>query len=199
MEKFTTFKSTCVPLQIENVDTDQIIPARYLKAITKEGFGNNLFRDWRYDKNNNPVKDFVLNNPAYSGTILVAGRNFGSGSSREHAAWAIRGYGFKAVVSSFFADIFKNNALNNGVLPVQVTEAFLAKLFKHIQSDSGTEVEVNLEKQEIKILLTGETEKFEINTYKKKCLINGYDDIDYLLSIKDKIEFFEKNRTIAYD
>ncbi len=198
-EKFVTFKSTCVPLQIENVDTDQIIPARYLKAITKEGFGDNLFRDWRYDRNNNPVKDFVLNNPAYSGTILVAGRNFGSGSSREHAAWAVRGYGFKAVVSSFFADIFKNNALNNGLLPVQVTEAFLAKLFKLIRSDPGTEVEVNLEKQEIKILLTGETEKFEINPYKKKCLINGYDDIDYLLSIKDRIEFFEKNRTIAYE
>jgi len=198
-EKFVTFKSTCVPLQIENVDTDQIIPARYLKAITKEGFGNNLFRDWRYDRNNNPVKDFVLNNPLYSGTILVAGRNFGSGSSREHAAWAVRGYGFKAVVSSFFADIFKNNALNNGLLPVQVTEAFLAKLFKLIRSDPGTEVEVNLEKQEIKILLTGETEKFEINPYKKKCLINGYDDIDYLLSIKDRIEFFEKNRTIAYE
>jgi len=198
-EKFVTFKSTCVPLQIENVDTDQIIPARYLKAITKEGFGDNLFRDWRYDRNNNPVKDFVLNNPAYSGTILVTGRNFGSGSSREHAAWAVRGYGFKAVVSSFFADIFKNNALNNGLLPVQVTEAFLAKLFKLIRSDPGTEVEVNLEKQEIKILLTGETEKFEINPYKKKCLINGYDDIDYLLSIKDRIEFFEKNRTIAYE
>ena len=196
MEKFITFKSTCVPLQIENVDTDQIIPARYLKATTKEGFGDNLFRDWRYDRNNNPVKDFVLNNPVYSGTILVAGRNFGSGSSREHAAWAIRGYGFKVVVSSFFADIFKNNALNNGVLPVQVTEAFLAKLFKLIRTDPGTEAEVNLEKQEIKILVTGETEKFEINTYKKKCLINGYDDIDYLLSIKDKIEFFEKNRTI---
>ena len=199
MEKFITFKSTCVPLQIENVDTDQIIPARYLKATTKEGFGDNLFRDWRYDRNNNPVKDFVLNNPVYSGTILVAGRNFGSGSSREHAAWAIRGYGFKVVVSSFFADIFKNNALNNGLLPVQVTEAFLAKLFKLIRTDPGTEAEVNLEKQEIKILVTGETEKFEINTYKKKCLINGYDDIDYLLSIKDKIEFFENNRTIAYD
>ena len=199
MEKFITFKSTCVPLQIENVDTDQIIPARYLKAITKEGFGDNLFRDWRYDRNNNPVKDFVLNNPVYSGTILVAGRNFGSGSSREHAAWAIRGYGFKVVVSSFFADIFKNNALNNGLLPVQVTEAFLAKLFKLIRTDPGTEAEVNFEKQEIKILVTGETEKFEINTYKKKCLINGYDDIDYLLSIKDKIEFFENNRTIAYD
>jgi 3-isopropylmalate/(R)-2-methylmalate dehydratase small subunit len=198
-EKFVTFKSTCVPLQIENVDTDQIIPARYLKATTKEGFGDNLFRDWRYDRNNNPVKDFVLNNPVYSGTILIAGRNFGSGSSREHAAWAIRGYGFKVVVSSFFADIFRNNALNNGLLPVQVTEAFLARLFKLIQTDPGTEAEVNLEKQEIKILVTGETERFEINPYKKKCLINGYDDIDYLLSIKDRIEFFEKNRTIAYD
>jgi 3-isopropylmalate/(R)-2-methylmalate dehydratase small subunit len=195
-EKFITFKSTCVPLQIENVDTDQIIPARYLKATTKEGFGDNLFRDWRYDRNNNPVKDFVLNNPVYSGTILVAGRNFGSGSSREHAAWAVRGYGFKVVVSSFFADIFKNNALNNGLLPVQVSEEFLANLFKLIRTDPGTEAEVNLEKQEIKILVTGETEKFEINPYKKKCLINGYDDIDYLLRIKDRIEFFEKERTI---
>jgi 3-isopropylmalate/(R)-2-methylmalate dehydratase small subunit len=196
MEKFITLKSTCVPLEIENVDTDQIIPARYLKATTKEGFGDNLFRDWCYDRNNNPVKDFVLNNPLYSGTILVAGRNFGSGSSREHAAWAIRGYGFKVVVSSFFADIFKNNALNNGILPVQVPEAFLAKLFRHIQADPGTEAEVNLEKKEIKILATGETEKFEINPYKKKCLISGYDDIDYLLSIKDRIELFEKERTI---
>jgi len=197
-DKFITFNSTCVPLQIENVDTDQIIPARFLKATTREGFGNNLFRDWRYDRNNNPVKDFVLNNPACSGKILVAGRNFGSGSSREHAAWAIHDYGFKAVISSFFADIFKNNALNNGLLPVQVSDKFLARLFKLIEVEPKTEIEVSLEKQEIKILATGETEKFEINAYKKKCLINGYDDIDYLLSIKDKIEFFEKNRTISY-
>jgi len=197
-DKFITFNSTCVPLQIENVDTDQIIPARFLKATTREGFGNNLFRDWRYDRNNNPVKDFVLNNPACSGKILVAGRNFGSGSSREHAAWAIHDYGFKAVISSFFADIFKNNALNNGLLPVQVSDKFLARLFKLIEAEPKTEIEVSLEKQEIKILATGETEKFEINAYKKKCLINGYDDIDYLLSIKDKIEFFEKNRTISY-
>ncbi len=198
IDKFVTFKSTCVPLQVENVDTDQIIPARFLKAITREGFGDNLFRDWRYDRDNKPVKDFVLNNPTYSGTILVAGKNFGSGSSREHAAWAIHDYGFKAVISSFFADIFKNNALNNGLLPVQVSDAFLKKIFKHIEADPQAEVEVNLEKQEIKILSTGETEKFEINPYKKKCLINGFDDIDYLLSIKNRIEFFEKNRTISY-
>jgi 3-isopropylmalate/(R)-2-methylmalate dehydratase small subunit len=199
IDKFITFKSACVPLQIENVDTDQIIPARFLKATTREGFGDNLFRDWRYDRDNKPVKDFVLNNPAYSGSILVAGRNFGSGSSREHAAWAIHDYGFKVVISSFFADIFKHNALNNGLLPVQVSDVFLAILFKLIKADPKTEREVNLEKQEIKILSTGETEKFEINPYKKKCLINGYDDIDYLLSIRDKIEFFEKNRTISYN
>ncbi len=197
-DKFLTLRSACVPVQIENIDTDQIIPARFLKATARAGFGDNLFRDWRFNKDNSPRKDFVLNNPVYSGKILVAGKNFGSGSSREHAAWAIYDYGFKVVVSSFFADIFKNNALNNGLLPVQVSDEFLAKLFQSIQTDPKTEVEVNLEKQEIKILSSGEKEKFDINPYKKKCLVNGYDDIDYLLSIKDKIEFFENSRTISY-
>jgi 3-isopropylmalate/(R)-2-methylmalate dehydratase small subunit len=199
IDKFITFRSTCVPIQIENIDTDQIIPARFLKATTREGFGDNLFRDWRFNKDNSPRKDFVLNNTVYSGKILVAGRNFGSGSSREHAAWAIYDYGFKVVISSFFADIFKNNALNTGLLPVQVSEEFLAKIFKSIQADPKTEIEVNLEKQEIKIISSGETEKFDINPYKKQCLLNGYDDIDYLLSIKDKIDSFEKNRTISYN
>jgi 3-isopropylmalate/(R)-2-methylmalate dehydratase small subunit len=199
IDKFITFRSTCVPIQIENIDTDQIIPARFLKATTREGFGDNLFRDWRFNKDNSPRKDFVLNDPVYSGKILVAGKNFGSGSSREHAAWAIYDYGFKVVVSSFFADIFKNNALNTGLLPVQVSEKFLTGLFESIQADPNTEVEVNLEKQEIKILSSGITEKFEINPYKKQCLLNGYDDIDYLLSIKDKIDTFEKNRTISYN
>ncbi len=193
-EKFVTIRSTCVPLPVENVDTDQIIPARFLKATTRDGFGNNLFRDWRYDKNDKPVPDFVLNNPTYNGEVLVAGKNFGSGSSREHAAWAIHDYGFKVVVSSFFADIFKNNALNNGLLPVQVSAAFLTKLFKAIESNPKTEVEVNLEKQTISILSANEIENFEINSYKKECLVNGYDDIDYLLSIKDKIEAFEAQR-----
>ncbi len=199
IDKFTTLRSTCVPLQIENVDTDQIIPARFLKATTREGFGDNLFRDWRFIKDNTPRKDFILNDPAYSGKILVAGKNFGSGSSREHAAWAIYDYGFKVVISSFFADIFKNNALNTGLLPVQVSEQFLAKLFRAIQADAKAEIEVDLEKQEVKIVSSGETEKFDINPYKKQCLINGYDDIDYLLSIKDKINSFEKNRTIQYN
>lgn len=193
-EKFNTLNDTCVPMPIENVDTDQIIPARFLKATTRDGFGNNLFRDWRYDKNNQPKNDFVLNNPTYSGKILVAGRNFGSGSSREHAAWAIADYGFRVVISSFFADIFKNNALNNGILPVQVTEGFLSQVFKAIQSDAKTRLEVDLEKQEVTICATGQKEGFEINSYKKTCLINGYDDIDYLLSIRDKIETFEKQR-----
>jgi 3-isopropylmalate/(R)-2-methylmalate dehydratase small subunit len=199
IDKFITLRSTCVPIQIENIDTDQIIPARFLKATTREGFGDNLFRDWRFNKDNSPRKDFVLNKTVYSGKILVAGRNFGSGSSREHAAWAIYDYGFKVVISSFFADIFKNNALNTGLLPVQVSEEFLAKIFKSIQADPKTEIEVNLEKQQIKILSSGETEKFDINPYKKQCLLNGYDDIDYLLSIKDKIDSFEKNRTISYN
>ncbi|HLO59640.1 MAG TPA: 3-isopropylmalate dehydratase small subunit [Bacteroidales bacterium] len=191
-EKFKTLISTCVPLPIENVDTDQIIPARFLKATTRDGFGDNLFRDWRYDKNNQPKADFVLNNPTYSGQILVAGRNFGSGSSREHAAWAIGGYGFRSVISSFFADIFKNNALNNGILPVQVSEGFLKSVFAAIEKDANAVLEIDLPNQTVTILATGEKEHFDINHYKKTCLINGYDDIDYLLSMKDKIVEFEK-------
>jgi 3-isopropylmalate/(R)-2-methylmalate dehydratase small subunit len=194
IDKFTTIRSTIVPLPVENVDTDQIIPARFLKATTRDGFGDNLFRDWRYDKNDKPISEFVLNSPKYSGKILVGGKNFGSGSSREHAAWAIHDYGFKAVVSSFFADIFKGNALNNGLLPVQVSAAFLAKIFKAVEADPMTEVEINLEQQKITLVKTGESENFEINSYKKECLINGYDDIDYLLNIKDKIIAFESNR-----
>ena len=190
-EKLNILTSTCVPLPLENVDTDQIIPARFLKATSREGFGNNLFRDWRYDKEGNPVGDFVLNNPEYSGKILVAGKNFGSGSSREHAAWAISGYGFRVIVSSFFADIFKNNALNNCVLPVVVSETFLNNLFSSITQDSQTTVTVNLEKQIITNDKTGETESFEINPYKKNCLMNGLDDIDFLLTNKDKIEAWE--------
>lgn len=194
IDKFVTLESTAIPMPIENVDTDQIIPARFLKATTREGFGENLFRDWRYDKNNQKIPGFILNNTMYSGKILVAGKNFGSGSSREHAAWAIYDYGFKVVVSSFFADIFKNNALNNGLLPVQVSDNFLDKLFSAIEKDARTSIRVDLENQTITILSTGESEKFDINKYKKTCLLNGYDDIDYLLSIKDKIEAFEKSR-----
>jgi len=194
ISKFEKLISPAVPLPIENVDTDQIIPARFLKATTRDGFGDNLFRDWRYDKNGGPIADFVLNNPNYGGSILIAGKNFGSGSSREHAAWAVHDYGFKVVVSSFFADIFKNNALNNGVLPVQVSEAFLQKAFSVIENDNNSEFEADLEKQTITICSTGEQEKFEINPYKKECLINGYDDIDYLLNLKDKIEEYEKGR-----
>jgi 3-isopropylmalate/(R)-2-methylmalate dehydratase small subunit len=191
MEKFRTFTSTIIPMPIENVDTDQIIPARFLKATSKDGFGDNLFRDWRYDSNNNPIEGFVLNNKTYSGSILVAGKNFGSGSSREHAAWAIAGYGFKVVVSSFFADIFKNNALNNGVLPVVVSEAFLADVFDAVAKDAGVTLTVNLEDQKVTNNSNGAVEKFDINPYKKNCLINGFDDIDYLLSNKDKIEQWE--------
>jgi 3-isopropylmalate/(R)-2-methylmalate dehydratase small subunit len=191
-EKFITLETTVVPLPVENVDTDQIIPARFLKATTRDGFGENLFRDWRYDANNQPVASFVLNNLTYSGTILVGGKNFGSGSSREHAAWAIFDYGFRAVVSSFFADIFKNNALNNGLLPVQVSPEFLAKIFSEVEKDPKTKVRIDLEKQEITLLSTDEKESFDINPYKKECLLNGYDDIDYLLSIKDEIEAYEK-------
>lgn len=190
-QKFNVITSTCVPLPLENVDTDQIIPARFLKATDKEGFGDNLFRDWRYDKQGNPIKDFVLNNPIYSGCILVAGKNFGSGSSREHAAWAIAGYGFRVVVSSFFADIHKNNELNNFVLPVVVTEPFLAELFASIKADPKTEVVVDLPNQTITNKATGKSEKFEINGYKKHCLMNGLDDIDYLIQNKDKIEQWE--------
>ena len=192
-DKFVTFSSTCIPLPMENVDTDQIIPARFLKATSRQGFGDNLFRDWRYDKDNNSIPSFVLNNPAYSGTILVAGKNFGSGSSREHAAWAIAGYGFKVVVSSFFADIFKNNALNNCVLPVVVSESFLASLFTSINADAGTKVTVNLEEQTITNEATGEKESFDINPYKKNCLLQGYDDIDFLLSKKSDIEAWENS------
>mgnify|MGYP001461113741 FL=1 len=191
MEKFQTITSTFVPLPIENVDTDQIIPARFLKATTREGFGDNLFADWRYDKQGNPIPSFVLNNPTYSGAVLVAGKNFGSGSSREHAAWAIAGYGFKVVVSSFFADIFKGNALNNGVLPVVVSEEFLATLLTEVVEDNSTTVTVNLEKQTITDNKSGKTETFQINAYKKNCLLNGFDDIDYLLSNKDKIIAWE--------
>ncbi|MFI5160656.1 MAG: 3-isopropylmalate dehydratase small subunit [Sphingobacteriales bacterium] len=190
---FKHVQSTVVPLPIENIDTDQIIPARFLKATTREGFGNNLFRDWRFDNEDNP-KDFVLNHPTYSGKVLVAGKNFGCGSSREHAAWAIADYGFDVVVSSFFADIFKGNALNNGLLPVQVSDAFLAKIFEAVFADANAEVEVNLVDQFIKISATGEQESFEINAYKKACLTNGYDDIDYILSKKELIEEFEAGR-----
>lgn len=190
-QKFNVITSTCIPLPLENVDTDQIIPARFLKATDKEGFGENLFRDWRYDKEGNPKKDFVLNDPTYSGVILVAGKNFGSGSSREHAAWAIAGYGFRVVISSFFADIHKNNELNNFVLPVVVSESFLAELFDSIFSNPKTEVEVDLPNQTVTNKSTGKSEKFEINGYKKHCLINGLDDIDYLIQNKDKIEQWE--------
>jgi 3-isopropylmalate/(R)-2-methylmalate dehydratase small subunit len=192
MEKFKTITSTFVPLPIENVDTDQIIPARFLKATTREGFGDNLFADWRYDKDGQPISNFVLNNPTYSGSVLVAGKNFGSGSSREHAAWAVAGYGFKVVVSSFFADIFKGNALNNGVLPVVVSEDFLAGLFAEVSSDAKTTVTIDLEKQTITDNKSGKSESFQINSYKKNCLLNGFDDIDYLLSNKAKIEAWEK-------
>ena len=191
-QQFNIIRSTCVPLPLENVDTDQIIPARFLKATDKEGFGDNLFRDWRYDKEGNPVADFVLNDPRYGGCILVTGKNFGSGSSREHAAWAIAGYGFRVVVSSFFADIHKNNELNNFVLPVVVSEEFLAHLFASIEADPKTEVEVDLPRQTITNLATGERETFDINGYKKHCLINGFDDIDFLLQNKDKIEQWEQ-------
>ena len=193
-EKFEKLTSTCVPLPIENVDTDQIIPARFLKATTREGFGDNLFRDWRYDKEGNKIDSFVLNNPAYSGNILVAGKNFGSGSSREHAAWAVAGYGFRAVVSSFFADIFKNNALNNCVLPVVVSEKFLQGIFDAVEADHSNTVTIDLPEQTITNNATGESEKFDINPYKKNCLMNGFDDIDYLLSKKSDIEAWEKNR-----
>lgn len=192
-EKFNILTSTCVPLPLENVDTDQIIPARFLKATTKEGFGDNLFRDWRYDKQENKIESFVLNNPTYNGKVLVAGKNFGSGSSREHAAWAIAGYGFRAVISSFFADIFRNNALNNFVLPVIVSESFLSELFASIQNDAKTEIKIDLPNQTVTNLATGKSEPFEINAYKKHCLENGLDDIDFLLSNKSKIEDWEKN------
>jgi len=189
-DKFTVLRSTAVPLPIENVDTDQIIPARFLKATKREGFGEALFRDWRYNNDDSPKQDFVLNNPIYSGKILVGGRNFGSGSSREHAAWAIYDYGFRCVVSSFFADIFKGNALNIGILPVQVSPEFLDKIFTAIEKDPKTELEVNLPDQTITMLATGDKEIFDINGYKKHNMINGFDDIDYLQSMKEEIKAF---------
>ena len=192
-QKFDVLTSTCVPLPLENVDTDQIIPARFLKATDKEGFGQKLFYDWRYNKDGTPVEGFVLNDPAYSGEILVAGKNFGSGSSREHAAWAIAGYGFRVVISSFFADIHKNNELNNFVLPVVVSESFLEELFSSILSDSQTRVCVDLPRQTVSNLSTGRSEHFDINGYKKHCLMNGLDDIDYLLQNKEKIEQWEQH------
>ena len=196
-DKFKTLTSTCVPLPMENIDTDQIIPARFLKATSKQGFGDNLFRDWRYDKDGNTISSFVLNDPSYSGSVLVAGKNFGSGSSREHAAWAVAGYGFKVVVSSFFADIFKNNALNNCVLPVVVSEQFLASLFQSINKNHKTTVTVNLEQQTITNNATTEQEHFDINGYKKSCMMNGFDDIDFLLSKKDDIIAWENRHNDA--
>lgn len=189
-EKFTTLKSQAVPLSIENIDTDQIIPARFLKATTREGFGENLFRDWRYDSDGKPKADFALNNPTYSGKILVAGKNFGCGSSREHAAWAIYDAGFRVVISSFFADIFKNNALNNALLPVQVSDSFLKKILDTVAKNPKTIVTVDLQNQKV-VLEDGSSESFDINAYKKTCLTNGYDDIDYLLSLRDEIKQFE--------
>ncbi|HEY9559275.1 MAG TPA: 3-isopropylmalate dehydratase small subunit [Anseongella sp.] len=189
-DKFTLLKSTAVPLPIENVDTDQIIPARFLKATERKGFGDNLFRDWRYHADDTPKEDFVLNDSTYSGKILVAGKNFGSGSSREHAAWAIYDYGFRCVVSSFFADIFKNNSLNVGILPVTVSPEFLDKLFTAIIANPATEVEVSLPDQAIRLTSTGDSESFAINSYKKHNLMNGFDDIDYLQAMKDDIQQF---------
>ena len=194
IEKFKILESECVPLHVENVDTDQIIPARFLKATTRDGFGDNLFRDWSFDENGNRKEGFVLNDPKFSGKILVAGRNFGSGSSREHAAWAIYDYGFRVVVSSFFADIFKNNALNNGLLPVQVTEEFLTTIFLQISKNPKTKIRVDLQVQEIIILPNGQKENFQISHYKKECLLNGYDDIDYLISLKKEITEFENRQ-----
>jgi len=194
MEKFTKIISNAIPLAIENIDTDQIIPARFLKATDKKGFGDNVFRDWRFDKNGNTNTAFSLNNSLYSGSILIAGDNFGCGSSREHAAWALVGYGFKVIVSSFFADIFKGNALNNGLLPLQVTPSFLAILMKTVQENPETKIEVDLENQTISLSDTNVYENFDIDPYKKTCMINGYDDIDYLLSKKEMIESFEIQR-----
>ena len=193
-DKFTILKSTAVPMPIENVDTDQIIPARFLKATKREGFGDNLFRDWRYNTEGSPKQDFVLNNPTYSGEILIGGKNFGSGSSREHAAWAIYDYGFRCVVSSFFADIFKNNSLNIGILPVTVSEGFLDKIFKAIEANPQAEIEVNLPTQTITIIASSESESFDINGYKKHNMVNGFDDIDYLHAMGDEIKTYEAAR-----
>ena len=195
-DKFTTVSSSAVPLPIENVDTDQIIPARFLKATKREAFGDNLFRDWRYNSDDSPKQDFILNNPIYSGKILVGGTNFGSGSSREHAAWALYDYGFRCVVSSFFADIFKNNAINMGILPVQVSPEFLIQIFSAIEADPNTQIEVSLPNQTISILATGATESFEINGYKKNNLLNGFDDIDYLQAIKSEIGAFAAEKAV---
>jgi 3-isopropylmalate/(R)-2-methylmalate dehydratase small subunit len=189
-EKFITLKSTAVPLSIENIDTDQIIPARFLKATTREGFGENLFRDWRYNSDETPKGDFILNDPTYTGKILVAGKNFGCGSSREHAAWSIYDYGFRVVISSFFADIFKNNALNNALLPIQVSDEFLKKIFTTIEKNPKAQITVDLSQQKV-MLEDGSSESFDINAYKKTCMMNGYDDIDYLLSLRDEIKHFE--------
>jgi len=197
MEKFQILRSTAVPLPAEDVDTDQIIPARFLKATTREGFGENLFRDWRYQANGAPAPDFVLNNPIYGGAILVAGKNFGCGSSREHAAWALYDYGFKVVVSSFYADIFRGNAINNGLLPVEVSDAFLNQIFETIETDPNTAFEVDLAQQTFSIPAKGLSARFEIDPYKKMCLLNGYDDIDYLLSLKTEIAAFEKQRELV--
>ena len=191
-EKFSVVTSTCVPRPMENVDTDQIIPARFLKVTSREGFGENLFRDWRFDKDGNPISDFVLNDPRYSGQVLVAGKNFGCGSSREHAAWAIHDYGFRVVVSSFFADIHRNNELNSFVLPVTVSEEFLAALFESIEADPATQVRVDLEAQTIANLATGASEHFDINPYKKQCLADGLDDIEYLLTRRGDTAAFEQ-------
>lgn len=195
MEKLDKIISTAVPMPIEDVDTDQIIPARFLKAVSKEGFGENLFRDWRYTQDGNQVADFVLNNDTYGGKILVAGRNFGCGSSREHAAWALADYGFRVVICSFFADIFRGNALNNGILPLQVSQQTLDEIFKTIENNPNALLEIDVEKQTLQI--NDQSVTFDIDPYKKVCLINGYDDIDYLLSIKDDIESFEKNRIFS--
>jgi 3-isopropylmalate/(R)-2-methylmalate dehydratase small subunit len=189
-EKFKILRSTAVPLAIENIDTDQIIPARFLKATTREGFGENLFRDWRYNEAGHPKADFALNNPKYSGKILVAGKNFGCGSSREHAAWALFDYGFRVVISSFFADIFKNNALNNALLPIQVSDSFLKQLLNTLEKNPSAKITVDLENQMV-VLENGPSESFEINPYKKACLINGYDDIDYLLNLRKEIRAFD--------
>lgn len=192
-DKFEILKSTAVPLSIENVDTDQIIPARFLKATERKGFGDNLFRDWRYNNDDSPKADFVLNDATYSGKILVGGKNFGSGSSREHAAWAVYDYGFRCVISSFFADIFKGNCLNIGVLPVQVSAGFADKIFAAIEADPKTEIEVSLPEQKVTLLATGESESFDINGYKKGNMLNGFDDIDYLQNMKEEIKAFAEN------
>ena len=196
MERFNKIKSTAIPMPIEHVDTDQIIPARFLKATTREGFGDNLFRDWRYDSQDQPIRDFVLNNPKYGGSIRVAGKNFGCGSSREHAAWAIYDFGIRVVVSSFFADIFKGNSLNNGLLPVQLTDDEMTRIFEIIERNPGSEFEVDLPNQTFTVLDTGDVFQFEIDAYKKMCLLKGYDDLDFLLSLEDKIIAFEEKQVI---